>query len=260
MGKNAPLTEQQKEQIINLYQNHSCVQIAKMVEGVTLNQVYDLRKRLGITQKQNPQFQLNDLQIQLLLGGKLGDGNFKTNGKVGCYYRESHAENELEYLTWKANVFGKDILSAKGVHPIRFQKRESAPNKNVYTILQPYLFSTKTSSVFNKYKDMSILETIDLMDYRGLIIYLLDDGWINYDKRNLRYGKGHFCIARDLLTDEEAQFVCNKFIKNGVKSAHIIGRGDISFYQSDTTKIFELASSFIPTNIDIMKKKFKSII
>ena len=109
MTRRSSLTEEQKQQILSLYGKYSCVEISKIVEGVTLNQVYDLRRKLNITQKQNPQFELNDIQIQLLLGGKLGDGNFKPNGKLGCYYRESHAEDELEYLTWKAEIFGKEI-------------------------------------------------------------------------------------------------------------------------------------------------------
>lgn len=63
MKRNLPLTEEQKQQIILLYGKYSCVEISKIVEGVTLNQVYDLRRRLNITQKQNPQFELNDMQF-----------------------------------------------------------------------------------------------------------------------------------------------------------------------------------------------------
>lgn len=260
MKRNLPLTEEQKQQIILLYGKYSCVEISKIVEGVTLNQVYDLRRRLNITQKQNPQFELNDIQIQLLLGGKLGDGNFKSNGKLGCYYRESHAGDELEYLTWKADIFGKEILSEKGVHPINIKTKYHQFNNGIYAIQQPYVFSTKTSSVFNQYKDMSMLQTINLLDYRGLIIFLLDDGWFSTDNRNIGYGKGHFCISKGILNTTETQAICDKFIEYNIDSAHIIQNGDISFYQKDTIRIFDLASSFIPTHLDIMKKKFKTIL
>ena len=260
MKRHSSLTEEQKQQILSLYGKYSCVEISKIVEGVTLNQVYDLRRKLNITQKQNPQFELNDIQIQLLLGGKLGDGNFKPNGKLGCYYRESHAEDELEYLTWKAEIFGKEILSDKGIHPINIQTKCHQFNNRIYTVQQPYTFSTKTSSVFNKYKDMSMLQAISLLDYRGLIIFLLDDGWCNVDSRNIGYGKGHFCISKGILNTIETQEICKKFIECGIDSAHIIQNGDISFYQKDTIKIFNCASSFIPTHIDIMKKKFKTIL
>ena len=260
MKRNSSLTEEQKQQILSLYGKYSCVEIAKIVEGVTLNQVYDLRKRLGIAQKQNPQFELNDIQIQLLLGGKLGDGNFKPNGRLGCYYRESHAEDELGYLTWKAELFGQEILSEKGVHPINMKTTCHQFNNGIYTVQQPYVFSTKTSSVFNKYKDMSMLQAISLLDYRGLIIFLLDDGWFNVDSRNTGYGKGHFCISKGTLNIIETQAICKKFIECGIDSAHVIKNGDISFYQKDTIKIFNCASSFIPTHIDIMKKKFKTIL
>lgn len=63
-----------------------------------------------MTDKQNPVFILNDLQEQILLSGKLGDGNFKKNGLKNYYYRENHAEDEKQYLEWKMNVFGKTSL------------------------------------------------------------------------------------------------------------------------------------------------------
>lgn len=253
------LNANQINTIIQMYDSYSCVEIANKL-NISINQVYGLRQKLNLTQKQNPQFELNDLQKQILYSGKLGDGNFKVNGNTGCYYRESHAENELEYLTWKANVFGRDIVSAKWVHPIKLRNNSRAfKNKQIYTIQQPYLFATKTSSVFNYFKDLSTCDTIKNLTYEGLIMFLLDDGWLNYDKRiKNKYGKGHFCISRGTLTQEDLEILCKKYNEYGM-NAHIISRGDISFYQHDNELIYQYATSFIPKDIDIMQKKFQNM-
>lgn len=253
--KAKPLTDDQKELIISLYDKYSCVEISKIV-GVTINQVYDLRKRLNLTQKQNPQFIFNEIQNQLLLGGKLGDGNFKSNGSLGCYYRENHAEDELEYLTWKANTFGEEILSSKGVHKIKLRPLEIR-KPNEYTIQQPYVFSTKTSSSFNKYKDMTIKETILNLNYKGLIIFMLDDGWFSTHNK-----KGNFLISGGILSDDEMNLLCEQFEKYDIKNAHIIGkkRKDITIPNENNSKLYEMTTSFIPKSIDIINKKFKTMI
>lgn len=104
----ATLSKQQIEEIIPLYGKISCVDIAKMY-SVKNEIIYDLRRRLKLTTKQNPIFNISPIQHQIFLGGKLGDGNFKSNGKHNYYYRENHAEDEIEYLKWKMNMLGDMI-------------------------------------------------------------------------------------------------------------------------------------------------------
>ena len=48
-----------------MYNTYSCVEISKIL-NINLNKIYSLRQKLGITQKQNPQFVLNDLQKQYI--------------------------------------------------------------------------------------------------------------------------------------------------------------------------------------------------
>lgn len=76
MIRSKAITKEQTDKILSLFNMHTCVEIANIV-GVTLHQVYEVRKRYNLTNKQNQIFVFNDLQKQILLGGKLGDGNFK---------------------------------------------------------------------------------------------------------------------------------------------------------------------------------------
>ena len=240
------LTQEQKNIIISMYDNYSCVDIAKIV-GVSLNQVYDLRKRLKITKRQNPIFNFTDLQHQILLGGKLGDGNFKPNGNHNYYYRENHAEDELEYLTWKMNQFD-GIVSNQGLYAIK---------KAGYNVQQLYGFSTITSPSFIYYAESTFEEIIPQMDYRGLIIFMLDDGTFSTHSK-----AGNFVISGGVLNEQQIDLLCEQYDKNGIYGVHRVGRKkyELAAPSYNNTKLLEMTTSFIPIETDIIQKKFGHII
>ena len=185
---------------------------------------------------------LSPLQRQLLLGGKLGDGNFKINGRQ-YYYREKHAEDELGYLQWKSLVF-HNILAKRGIYPVKM---------NLSNQQQAYEFSTITSASFTPYAKMSYMEAISEMDLFGLLVFMLDDGWYSPHSK-----KGNFIISGGLLTIEELNSICSQFDKNGIKGVHVIGhkRYDLSIPAENNKKLYKMASYLIPKNTDIMRKKF----
>lgn len=243
-----PLTESQKQQILSMYDKHSCVEISNKL-NVTLNQVYDLRKRLKITNKQNLVFEVNEIQNQILLSGKLGDGNYKSNGKYNAYYRESHASDELGYLKWKANEL-KNMLSSKGIIKINIDFN----NNKSFAVQQPYYFMTKTSPTFANYQKLSIDKTISKLNEKGLIMFMLDDGWYT----NHLY-KGNFCISGGRLTLNQMESICSQFEKFNIRNVHIIGKVRQDFYipSENNNILYEIATSFIPKDTDIIIKKFK---
>ena len=231
--------------MISLFDTYTCVEIAKIV-GVTVNQVYEVRKRYKLTNKINPIFKLDGLKEQIILGGKLGDGNFKKNGSTNYYYRESHAEDEKEYLLWKMNVLGKEMICRRGIYKIK---------KGGWNQQQSYGFSTKTSPTFVMYKNLTISETIQKLDYRGLIIFMLDDGWFCKHSKN-----GHFLISGGILTYKELEQLCGQFEKYGIRNVHIVGneRYDVSIPRVNNQKLYEMAIDFMPKDIDIIAKKFNT--
>lgn len=228
-----------------MFGKYSCVQISSIM-GLTLNQVYDVRRRLNLTDKQNPIFEINDLQNQILLSGKLGDGNFKKNGK-NHYYRESHAEDEKEYLEWKMNKLGEHIITKNGLYKIK---------KGGWNVQQMYGFMTRTSPVFTDYKNLNVTETIRRLDHRGLIMYLLDDGWYSGNYKNW-----HFFISGGTLTLDDLKTLCVQFDKYNIRDVHIVGnkRYDISIPKENNNYLYEMATEFMPNDIDIIKKKFEQI-
>lgn len=240
------LTQDQKEVIVSMYDDYSCVDIAKIV-GVTLSQVYDLRKRLGITKKQNPIFELTDLQHQILLGGKLGDGNFKPNGNHNYYYRESHAEDELGYLIWKMDQLG-NMINNQGLYKIK---------KAGYNVQQLYGFPTVTSPSLIYYAESSLEAIIPQLDYRGLIIFMLDDGTFSTHSK-----AGKFVISGGILDEQQIDLLCNQYEQNGIYGIHRVGKKkyELTIPSSNNIKLLEMATSFIPIETDIIQKKFGHII
>lgn len=233
-----------KEDILQLLINNdkklSCVEIAKLY-NVSVKYVYRIKFNNGLTNKTNLPFQLDNLQNQILLSGILGDGNFKKNGK-NYFYRESHAEDELDYLSWKAHIL-MPLIRPKGVHPIK----SAGYNKQ-----QMYLFETKNSPSLNQYAKMSRIEVIQQLNIFGFILWFFDDGWQNNNQ---------LIISGGILSEKELEEVCLRLSQLGVQDVHITGkkRRDIVI-PSHSVNIFYLSALIImPKNSKIIKKKFKHI-
>lgn len=213
--------------------------------GITYNQVNEVFKRYKTTNKHNQIFKLNELQEQIILSGILGDGRLKKNGKYNYYYSECHALDEKEYCEWKKNALG-DIAMTN-----MYAKKLNNQSSNAIE------FCTKTSPTLIPYAEKTKKEVIKTLNQYGLCLFILDDGWFsNHSKL------GNFCISGGTLSIEELDLLCMQYEKYGINNTHIIGnkRLDLSIPSSNNVKIYEILSSIIPINTDIMQKKFKHII
>ena len=191
---------------------------------------------------------INRIQEQILISGKIGDGNYKKNGS-NYYYRENHSKRELEYLTWKYNHL-KELSTPRG---IIHEKPKGFSKDGVYS------FSTITNSIFNKYANMTIEECIKQLNDLGLILFLLDDGWVATGQyiRNWK-----FFISGGSLNINQLELICKQFEIFDIYNCHIIGnkRKDISIPKENNKKLFQYVKKYIPTNINIIQKKFRYIL
>ena len=212
--------------------------------GVTKNQVHEVYKRYKMTTKQNPTFELNMLQKQLLYSGILGDGRLKRNGKHNVYYSECHALQEQEYCKWKYKAFGS-LTSGMNMY-------DKNRNNNSCDAIE---FCTKTTPTLIKYLDMQEYkdDAIDRINEVGLTIFVLDDGWFNPHSK-----KGNFLVAGGVLTDPQLEKLCDKYREFGFGDAHIIGKAshDISLPSSANKYIYYIATKLMPESTDIIQKKF----
>lgn len=245
------LQKDEIETIINLIKSGmSGMEIAR-TSIATYNQINEIKKKYGLTQKQNLQFDFNSVQEQILISGKLGDGNYKKNGQFGYFYRESHAEHEYEYLLWKSQILGEDIINKSDIYNIKNGGYSKGLDKNYFG------FSTKTSRSFAKYANMSKKEAISKLNLFGLILFILDDGWkVRETKTGVK-----LCISSGELNNEELDLIINKFKEFGICNVIKIGkRKDLSIPTKYSAILFEHITKYIPKDTDIIQKKFSFFI
>lgn len=185
----------------------------------------------------NREINLSKLQEQIILSGILGDGNLKRNGR-NYYYRETHSKKELEYCKFKHDIL-LPYISKGGFHLT--DKRDGQ-----------YGFQTINSPTFSVYKKMEITDVIDKLNKFGLILYILDDGWINYKSYNLSTGIFDDSIIDLIIRKYNQEFNCQCFKINHKRKA-ISFRGCMS-------QILPYFKEYIPSNIDIFKNKVQPML
>ena len=188
---------------------------------------------------------ISPIQEEILVAGILGDGNFKKNGSNYCY-RENHSARELGYLTWKFNMLNGLTANAGIVH----EKPKGFSKDGVYS------FSTKTNVSFNKYALMGVDEAIENLTPFGLLLFLLDDGWVSYGAYERNW---HFLISGGMLSLNQLQRLCDKMNDFGITDAKIIGnvRNDITIPKHNNDLFCDLVVENNMQNLDVVQKKFQ---
>lgn len=185
----------------------------------------------------NREVELNETQKQVILSGILGDGNLKRNGN-NYYYRETHSRKEMEYCYWKFELL-QPYISKSCFH--KTDKRDGQMG-----------FQTINSPTFREYKKLTIEEVIERLDKFGLLLFILDDGWLS---------KGHLVLSGGALTREQLELVVDKYNAEFDINCKIIGvkRLDISFCGCNE-KLIPYFQEYIPNDLDVFQKKIQPIL
>lgn len=234
-----------QQEIAQLYGTATAQSIADKYH-CTIHQVYEIGRRFKKQKQHNKVVEITPIQHQILLGGWLGDGRFKNNGKHNVYYSECHALGESDYLKWKFEQLGeltKDtVIYQKNQNDARYSDAEE--------------FTTLTTPTLIPYKKLTRLEVIQQLDELGLLIHLLDDGWFAYSSK--KRTNGRFCVTTYNWSMEEIDALINQwntktnivFTKTGIKRVNI---GASCKYND---QMFAIAKKYFPLELDIIKKKF----
>ena len=110
---------------------------------------------------------VNDDQMQLILGSFLGDGNIAESINKRYRLHITHGYDQYEYCKWKASMFGCEIQCIE---------------KNECTQKSVIRFNTKMFDIkeeFPKTKTTCPQWIIDKIDFRGIAVWIMDDGSIN---------------------------------------------------------------------------------
>ena len=180
-----------------------------------------------------------ELQNQLILGGILGNGNIKRNGR-NYYYQEFQSSKQKEYCHWKS-ILLYPFLSKSG-----FYLNDKQDNR--------YGFQTCNSVSFKYYKKLSIYEILDQIDIFGILIFLLDDGW----RRDVSY-----CVSTGIMTEDMVHCLKNRIDKLFNINTHIYYKQDIpyclSIIKKDLYRVLPYFIEYIPNDIDIFRNKIQPL-
>lgn len=143
----------------------------------------------------------------LLIALLLGDGTISNNN----VFKLCHCEEQLDYLEWKIKQLKDAGLRNNGIKEYISTKGFNTGKKVYYTQLSIIPFIKVLRRVFYKpYKKLGNRKLLNRLDAKGVAIWYMDDGHINYRKSN---GKihGFYIKISTCLPKEELQIIIDYF-------------------------------------------------
>lgn len=185
---------------------------------------------------------LNDLQKQIIMFGRLGDGHID-NREDKPLYIESHAENQKDYIFWKWSIL-KDLCAQP---PVYYPPKVKYFGDKGYNCQASYRLCTRIINDLKNIRAMSRSEILSQINELGFAIHMLDDGY-----RSKSYWE--LCLA-EWAEEEVDQYlnICNE--KFGITGKRRADKRYISFNSEDSKKIDEIILNVVPNNLDIIKYK-----
>lgn len=185
---------------------------------------------------------LNDMQKQIIMFGRLGDGHIDRR-ETQPMYIESHAEDEKDYLFWKYKIL-KDICNKQ---PAYYKETYSTFSDEKQYLCKPfYRLNTRILDDLYGIREMSRSEIIEQLNEFGLSLHLLDDG--------NRGDLWHICLAEWTVEEKELYVsICeDRFGLN----CYLMKDDRYAYFDADSSRnIDKIILSNIPNDLDIVHKK-----
>ena len=143
----------------------------------------------------------------LLIALLLGDGTISNNN----VFKLSHCKEQRDYLEWKIEQLKNAGLRNNGLKEYISVKGYNIGKKVYYTQLNVIPFIKVLRRVFYKpYKKLGNSKLLNRLDAKGIAIWYMDDGHINYRKTN---GKVHgfYIKIATCIPKEELQIIIDYF-------------------------------------------------
>lgn len=143
----------------------------------------------------------------LLIALLLGDGTISNNN----VFKLSHCKEQRDYLEWKIEQLKEAGLRNNGLKEYVSVNGYNIGKKVYYTQLNIIPFIKVLRKVFYKpYKKLGNRKLLNRLDAKGIAIWYMDDGHINYRKTN---GKVHgfYIKIATCIPKEELQIIIDYF-------------------------------------------------
>ena len=182
-------------------------------------------------------YRLTDDQMQVLLGGALGDGSVRKAGALSAHFRVGHGIAQKDYLRWKHEMLA----------PFSGPIRPTGRGFGFDTLAMPALTQLASDLYDDDRKRLAPASVLDRLDARGLAVWYGDDG--SFMGSFARWGKGKAVLYNKSLRGEARQRVIATFERLGLGRPRDDGRG-FWFDAASTAKLHELIAPYVHPSVD----------
>jgi recombination protein RecA len=181
-------------------------------------------------------YRLSDDQLQLLLGGSLGDGSIRRMGTHTAMFRVGHGEAQKDYLRWKHAM----------LEPFARSVGKMGRGFGFETFAMPALLDLRRELYDNAGRTAADA-ALRRLDARGLAVWYGDDGTLAGSYA--RWGKGKAALYNKALPQAVRPRVIETFERLGIGRPRDDGRG-FWFSAEQTARLHALIAPFLHPSVD----------
>jgi recombination protein RecA len=180
---------------------------------------------------------LTDDQLQIVLGGGLGDGSIRMTGAHAAHFRVGHGARQKAYLEWKHAM----------LDPFAGPIRPTGRGRGFDTLAMPVLADIRRELYDADGGRTVAAGALDRLDARGLAVWYGDDG--SFAGSYARWGKGKAVLYNTALSGESRERVMAALERLGVGRPRDDGRG-FWFDAEQTARLHALIAPYLHPAID----------
>jgi recombination protein RecA len=183
-------------------------------------------------------YKLTEDQLQLLLGGVLGDGTLRKAGTHSASFRVGHSQAQEDYVRWKHWMLEpfSHRLGPIGRNGLGFE-----------TLAFPALAELRKLFYGENGSRIAAAEALERLDARGVAVWYGDDG--SFDGNHKRWGKGEAVLYNSSLKGTDRERVAALLQRLGVGTPKDDGRA-FWFDAEQTERLHSLISPYLHPSLD----------
>ena len=179
---------------------------------------------------------LDDDQLQLILGGALGDGSLRQVGAHTVTFRVGHGAAQKDYLEWKRAM----------LDPFSSPIRPTGNGHGFDTLAMPALLPLR-GELYERGRRTAAGSALDRLDARALAVWYGDDG--SFAGHFARWGRGKAVIYNKSLPPHARERVLAAFERLGLGRPRDDGRG-FWFTAEQTARLHALIAPYLHPSVD----------
>jgi recombination protein RecA len=181
-------------------------------------------------------YRFTDGQLQVVIGGGLGDGSIRKAGAHTAMFRVGHGAAQKDYLEWKQQMLA----------PFSAAIRPTGNGFGFDTLSMPALLDLWSELYADGRRAVSA-SVLERLDARGLAVWYGDDG--SFAGSYARWGKGKAVLYNTSLRGEARGHIVATLERMGIGRPRDDGRG-FWFSAEQTARLHALIAPYVHPAVD----------